>query len=86
MKKIDVRLEEQFVDLLDDEAKKRGISRAELVRERVVGKQRDTFTPHDYNKLVSDAHRYTHGSLSRNQVESLVAFVFNRMATGSSGL
>ena len=84
MKVVKVSFEEKALEALDRQAQQRNISRAELIRERTfstaVGKK---FTPQDFSSLVSDAYRHNHGSIGRKQVESIVAFVFARMASGS---
>ena len=84
MKVIKVSFDERDLEALDRQAQQRKISRAELIRERtfttVSGKK---FTPQDFSTLVADAYRRNHGAIDRRQVESIVAFVFARMAGGA---
>lgn len=85
MKVVKVSFHEEDIIQLTAQAKAAGLNRAELIRERVLGRQDNgapapVRTAAQFNKLCSDAHRETHGTLSRSQVEALVAFVFTRMA------
>jgi len=88
MRKVEVRFEETDLAALDRQAQEGGVTRSELIRHRTLatamGKK---FTPQDFSALVSDAYTRNHGSINRRQVESIVAFVFNRMAAnGPSGV
>jgi hypothetical protein len=66
---------------LDRDATIQGISRAELIRNRTLTRSTGsrTLTTADYHRLVSDAAAFTHGSLDRRQLESVVAFTVNRL-------
>jgi len=84
LKKVEVRFEEADLDALDRQAQARGVTRAELIRKRTLSTvAARRFTPQDFAALVSDAYRHNHGSIGRKQVESMVAFVFSRMAGDS---
>ena len=85
MKVVKVSFHEEDIAALTAQAKAAGINRAELIRELCLGRQDNgtaapVRTPSEFNRLVAEAHRETHGTLSRSQVEALVAFVFTRMA------
>ena len=85
MKVVKVSFDEADIAALTAQAKAAGLNRAELIRELVLGRQDNGAaapirTPSEFNRLVSEAHRETHGAFSRSQVEALVAFVFTRMA------
>lgn len=68
--------------LLDRQAQRMGITRSELIRKRALAGTPTLhgMTPSDLNRLVADATRFTHGSISRNQVETLVSYAFNWLA------
>ena len=84
MRKVEVRFEEADLAALDRQAQERGITRAQLIRHRTLATATaKRFTPQDYSALVSDAYTRNHGSINRRQVESIVAFVFSRLATDS---
>ena len=85
MKVVKVSFQEEDIVLLTAQAKAAGLNRAELIRERVLGRQDNgtaapVRTASEFNDLVSQAYHQTHGAFSRSQVEALVAFVFTRMA------
>lgn len=85
MREIKVRFEESDLRILDAQAKLAGQNRSELIRSRTLGRGDDgsgspVRTPAEYNRLVSETHREALGSISRTQVEALVAFVFAKLA------
>ena len=77
MKIAKVQFTNEDLDWLDRQAAHQNVSRAELIRRRVLGKedgQPPRYTPRQYQELVSAANRYC--DMPRNQVERLVSFVF----------
>ncbi len=81
-KTIKLTLEESDIELLDRQAEQQGISRAELIRGRVltgpIGRQ---FTPQDLSTLVSRVNRVS--NLPRTEVERLVYTVFTSLMSES---
>ena len=84
MKVVKVSFHEEDIAALTAQAKAAGlIGRAHpraLSWRQDNGTAASIRTPSEFNRLVAEAHRETHGTLSRSQVEALVAFVFTRMA------
>lgn len=78
---VKVSFNQQDISELDRDATIQGISRAELIRTRTLTRPTGsrTLTTADYHRLVSDAAAFTHGSLDRRQLESVVAFTVNRL-------
>ena len=84
MKVVKVSFHEADIIQLTAQARAAGLNRAELIRERVLGRQDNgapapVRTAAQFNDLVSQAYHQTHGAFSRSQVEALVAFVFTRL-------
>ncbi len=81
-KTIKLALEENDIELLDKQAEQQGISRAELIRSRVLagpfGRQ---FTPKDLSTLISRVNRVS--NLPRAEVERLVYTVFTSLMSES---
>lgn len=80
-KPVKINMEESDIALLDLQAKEKGISRADLVRDRLfsegTGRQ---FTPADLAALVSRCNRVS--NLPRSEVERLVHTVFVEVMSG----
>ena len=80
-KPVKINMEESDIALLDLQAKEKGISRADLVRDRLfsegTGRQ---FTPKDLAALVSRCNRVS--NLPRSEVERLVHTVFVEVMSG----
>ncbi len=81
-KTIKLTLEESDIELLERQAEQQGVSRAELIRSRVLtgpfGRQ---FTPKDLSTLVSRVNRVS--NLPRSEVERLVYTVFTALMSES---
>ena len=82
-KVIKLRIDEDDVTLLDEQAQALGVTRAELIRQRAIAPSNGVkaFSTEEYHQLQRDAYHTTLGTLSRHHVESIVAFVFARMAS-----
>ena len=80
-KPVKINMEESDIALLDLQAKEKGISRADLVRDRLFseGASRQ-FTPQDLAALVSRCNRVS--NLPRSEVERLVHTVFVEVMSG----
>ena len=80
-KPVKINMEESDIALLDLQAKEKGISRADLVRDRLfsegTGRQ---FSPKDLAALVSRCNRVS--NLPRSEVERLVHAVFVEIMSG----
>lgn len=78
---VKVSFDPDQLSTLDRDAAIQGVSRAELIRTRTLTRPTGsrTLTTADYHRLVSDAAAFTHGSLDRRQLESVVAFTVNRL-------
>ena len=74
MKKTEIRLKLDPHDLatLDEEARRTGLSRSDILRHRAVAANR--YSPAEYSALVSRANRVA--DLPRSQVERIVDYVF----------
>ena len=82
-KTVKVRIDETDIPLLDEQAQALGVTRSELIRQRAVSPSNGikAFSTEEYHQLQRDAYHTTLGTLSRHHVESIVAFVFARMAS-----
>ena len=80
-KPVKINMEESDIALLDIQAKEKGVSRADLVRDRLFseGASRQ-FTPADLAALVSRVNRVS--NLPRGEVERLVHTVFVEVMSG----
>ena len=80
-KAVKINMEESDIALLDLQAKEKGVSRADLVRDRLFseGASRQ-FTPSDLAALVSRCNRIS--NLPRSEVERLVHTVFVEVMSG----
>lgn len=79
MREVKVRFSEADLQSLDEMADGMGVSRAEAIRQRVLGGEVPALTPDGYHRLVSDALRLTHGAVNRREVETVVAFVVRKV-------
>jgi hypothetical protein len=83
MKEIKLRFEPADLERLDQQAQEQGISRAELIRDRVLsGEAKSPLSTLQFNQLLADAQRYMQGHVDRRQIETLVSYVFNRLCHG----
>jgi len=76
-KVVKVTMSEGDIAVLDRQAEQAGVKRAELIRSRIFSGDGERFTPLDYQRLVSDACRFS--DLPRSQVERLVDYLFVRL-------
>lgn len=75
MKKINIRVDQDDLVLLDQLADSAQLSRSELIRNSVLTTSNGRrITPVQYQELISAAYRRT--NLPRQQVQQLVDFVF----------
>jgi len=81
-KRIEIKLEESDIALLDFQAKEKGISRADLVRDRLLSSQPagGKFSPADLAALVARINCIS--NLPRAEVERLVHAVFVEVMSG----
>ena len=80
MKIAKVQFNDADIDWVDRQAQQQNMSRAELIRRRVLGGEGGApkrLDPIEYQKLISDACRRV--NMPRNQVDQLVNFVFCRL-------
>jgi hypothetical protein len=83
MKEIKLRFDLADLAVIDKEAQTRGITRSELLRERVLGAPgAEHYDAARFNKLLADSQRYMQGHVDRRLVETLVSYVFNRLSNG----
>ena len=75
MREVKVRFSEADLQNLDQMADGMGVSRAEVIRQRVLGGDGGGLTVNGYHRLVSDALRLTQGAVNRREVETVVAYV-----------
>ena len=75
MHEVKVRFSEADLQSLDEMADGMGVSRAEVIRQRVLGGDGAGLTVNGYHRLVSDALRLTQGAVNRREVETVVAYV-----------
>ena len=81
-KPVKINMEESDIALLDIQAKEKGISRADLVRDRLFSEGTGRkFTPADFAALVSRCNRVS--NLPRSEVERLVYQVFTEVMSGT---
>ena len=82
MKRIEIKLEEADLALLDFQAKEKGVNRSDLIRHRIFA---DTpgraYSPEDLSRLVSRVNRVS--NLPRSEVERLVYTVFTALMSES---
>ena len=82
MKRIEIKLEEADLALLDFQAKEKGVTRSDLIRHRLFA---DTpgraYSPEDLSRLVSRVNRVS--NLPRSEVERLVYTVFTALMSES---
>ena len=70
--RLSLSLSPEELALIDRTAEAQGISRTQVLRARAFASR--TYTPTDYEKLISKAHRVA--DLPRSQVERIVNAVF----------
>ena len=81
-KPVKINMEESDIALLDLQAKEKGVSRADLVRDRLFSEGGGRkFSPQDLAALVSRCNRIS--NLPRSEVERLVHKVFVEIMFGS---
>ena len=81
MIQIKTHLQPTDVAMLDREAAMLGITRSELIRRRITGCNNDGsgLTPADYHRIVADAARFMRNAIDRRAVETLTAYVIQRL-------
>tara|TARA_R100001126_G_C4828186_1_gene150353 strand:+ start:249 stop:512 length:264 start_codon:yes stop_codon:yes gene_type:complete len=86
MKEIKTFLPEELVERLSFEARKKGVHRSELIRERLMQPPNHLgLTTSDFHKAVTKVRRRSSYGLDRQQAESLVATVFNALFSPTHG-
>tara|TARA_R100001510_G_scaffold56578_1_gene62429 strand:+ start:2638 stop:2892 length:255 start_codon:yes stop_codon:yes gene_type:complete len=83
MKRIEIKVDDVDADRLKIEADQLGISRSDLLRDRITRtpkKSKKFSTPGEFYDLVERARRRAGQGMDRRQVESIVAFVFRELA------
>lgn len=84
MKRIEITVDDADADRLKIEAEQLGISRSDLLRERVTRTPVSTdklLTPSDFHNLVERTRRRAGQNVDRRQIEGIVAFVFSELAS-----
>ena len=81
MPEIKIRLADADLARLTAEAAAAGIPRAHLIRDRALAPAAGVarLRTVEYHSLVADACRFMRGDLSRQHVETLVAYVLTRL-------
>ena len=79
-KRIDVTLPASLVARLDNEAEQRGITRSELVKERLTN---NAVSPNDFHKAVARIRRRVGSNLDPRQMESIIAATYVEFATSN---
>ncbi|ADD94971.1 hypothetical protein MedDCM-OCT-S16-C5-cds36 [uncultured Mediterranean phage MEDS3 group] len=83
MKRIEITVDDADADRLKLEADQLGISRSDLLRERIKCTPLKTdkrLTPTDFYDLVERTRRRAGQGVDQRQVEGIVAFVFSELA------
>ena len=84
MRRIEITVDDADADRLKLEADQLGISRSDLLRERVTRmpvKTDKLLSPGEFYGLVERARRRAGQGMDRRQVEGIVAFVFSELAS-----
>ena len=84
MKRIEITVDDADADRLKVEAEQLGISRSDLLRDRVTRIPVNTdklMSPVEFHSLVERTRRRAGQGMDRRQVEGIVAFVFNDLAS-----
>ncbi len=84
MKRIEITVDDADADRLKLEADQLGISRSDLLRERIKRTPVKTdrlLTPADFYDLVERTRRRAGQGVDQRQVEGIVAFVFSELAS-----
>ena len=84
MRRIEITVDDADADRLKLEADQLGISRSDLLRDRVTRtpvKTNKLFSPLEYHSLVERTRRRAGQGMDRRQVEGIVAFVFSELAS-----
>jgi metal-responsive CopG/Arc/MetJ family transcriptional regulator len=79
-KRIDVTLPAALVASLDDEAQQRGMTRSELVKERLMS---NAVSPNDFHKAVARIRRKVGSNLDARQMESIIAATYVEFSTAA---
>jgi len=79
-KRIDVTLPAALVESLDDEAQQRGMTRSELVKERLMS---NAVSPNDFHKAVARIRRKVGSNLDARQMESIIAATYVEFSTAA---
>ena len=77
-KRIDVTLPLELVKSLDAEAQRRGLTRSELVKERLTS---NAVSPNDFHKAVARIRKRVGSNLDSRQMESIIAATYVEFST-----
>ena len=77
-KRIDVTLPLELVASIDKEAQQRGITRSDLVRERLT---HSAVSPNDFHKAVARIRKKVGTNLDPRQMESIIAATYVEFST-----
>jgi len=77
-KRIEVNIPAELVERLDAEAQQRGLTRTELVIERLT---KNAVSPNDFHKAVARIRRKVGTNLDPRQMESIIAATYVEFST-----
>lgn len=79
-KRIEVNMPTDLVERLDAEAQQRGVTRTELVIERLTS---NAVSPHDFHKAVARIRKRVGSNLDPRQMESIIAATYVEFASNN---
>jgi len=79
-KRIEVNMPAELVERLDAEAQHRGVTRTELVIERLT---HNAVSPNDFHKAVARIRKRVGSNLDPRQMESIIAATYVEFATNN---
>ena len=77
-KRIEVNMPAELVERLDAEAQQRGLTRTELVIERLT---KNAVSPNDFHKAVARIRKKVGSNLDPRQMESIIAATYVEFST-----
>ena len=77
-KRIEVNMPAELVERLDAEAQQRGLTRTELVIERLT---KNAVSPNDFHKAVARIRKKVGSNLDPRQMESIIAATYVEFAS-----
>ena len=77
-KRIEVNMPAELVERLDAEAQQRGLTRTELVIERLT---KNAVSPNDFHKAVARIRKKVGTNLDPRQMESIIAATYVEFST-----